>query len=490
MRKATETEIKKFCQYRANHVALVQRIGRVVFNMDFSDHDRDKIEADGEKLNLYALRNAMLDGDYHPQKEDKEELSKLAGEHVCSQPHHPEYYDPDITPESFNDSAPPQCLPSGMPDKRIIEMCCDWAAVALKKNQPLFSWPNKTCIGDGRFVFTPHQKKLIVDSTQKIIDMIDKEHLTYPGITYTAKQVEPSEDLLNRKRENNKGLYWINSFKESILDIPQKEYSSDVLTSDDKLRPEVRDQIINTIKKWKSAINFNFKILKVEAKGSLLSKRYTDISDLDVGIYTDMSIQERDSIIDIVPRGQNILVNGKESLHPLDFYILAKDEKTPLKNLDNVYDVIADKWIKRTEEYENDLPINYIMQVCNFMVNGCEISISNYNQSKTVYEQYLLANPETQDIDKDEREAALSSAKEALIASLDGMRIALHLISAFRHEAYSDPANPFKINIEVKGDNPHLSINEMLSKWIEKVGIKEELKACINECEELVEKGA
>ena len=195
MRKATDKEINDFIKYRSNHVALVQRIGRVVFDEDFSDHDHDKIEADGEKLNLYALRNAMLNGNYQAHGDDKKALALLAGEHVCSQPHHPEYWCTEITPKNFDDSNPPQCRPSRMTDRRIVEMCADWSAVALKKNQPLFKWYNKVCTGpDSRFLFTNHQRDLIVKSIQKIIDAIDKEHLEYPGIKYTAEQVEPKTD--------------------------------------------------------------------------------------------------------------------------------------------------------------------------------------------------------------------------------------------------------------------------------------------------------
>ena len=62
MRNATQKEIDKFIEYRANHVALVQRIGKVVFDADLSEHDKDKIEANGEELNLFALRNSMLNG--------------------------------------------------------------------------------------------------------------------------------------------------------------------------------------------------------------------------------------------------------------------------------------------------------------------------------------------------------------------------------------------------------------------------------------------
>ena len=51
MRKATQEEIDKFVDYRANHIALVRRLGRVLFDLDLSEHDKDKIECDAIILN-------------------------------------------------------------------------------------------------------------------------------------------------------------------------------------------------------------------------------------------------------------------------------------------------------------------------------------------------------------------------------------------------------------------------------------------------------
>ena len=66
MRKATQEEIDRFVDYRANHIALVRRIGKILFNLDLSEHDSDKIACNTDDLNLYALRNAMNDNKYRP----------------------------------------------------------------------------------------------------------------------------------------------------------------------------------------------------------------------------------------------------------------------------------------------------------------------------------------------------------------------------------------------------------------------------------------
>ena len=195
MRKATQKEIDKFVQYRANHVALVQRIGKVLFNMDFSDHDRDKIECDADDLNLYSLRNAMLDGGYRPSSEDKVILNNLAGRHVKSQKHHPEYWDEAITVDSFNYEDPVTTDASRMPVRSIIELACDWSAVAIKLNKSIFQWYNTTCTGDSpRFRFAPAQRCILLLCLKRVQDNIKEEKLYYPGIDYKAKQVEPVLD--------------------------------------------------------------------------------------------------------------------------------------------------------------------------------------------------------------------------------------------------------------------------------------------------------
>ena len=209
MRIATKKEIDSFIQYRANHVALVQRIGKVVFDTDLSDHDNDKIGADGDELNLYALRNSMLNGTYHPHTVDKKKLSRLAGEHVKSQKHHPEYWDDSITPRNFDDINPPQVNAHKMPKRYLLEMCCDWSAVALKLNKPIFSWYNKTCIGENaRFLFTDNQKDYIVECLSRIQSKIDSEKLYYPNVTYNAEQVSPKIDFGKKLTESKEDIIY------------------------------------------------------------------------------------------------------------------------------------------------------------------------------------------------------------------------------------------------------------------------------------------
>lgn len=274
-----------------------------------------------------------------------------------------------------------------------------------------------------------------------------------------------------------------NSIRESIIDIPHKEYCSDVLTDNDKLQPSVRKQILSTIKKWQDQLDFDFEIKKIVAKGSLFTKRYTDTTDLDVTLYTDLSQEELDEIFDIIPKGQNI----EGTQHPIDFYILIDGEDVPEKNFDNAYDVEKNKWIKRTAEYDNELPLEYVMQTCNFFINGCVIALNNYDNDKILYEYYSKITSEKYDISNNELQTILEDKKNDLLADLDGLKVAAHMISSFRREAYEEEPNIFSISIEILNDNAHNSINEQLSKIISKFGILEKLRNAIKECEELLD---
>ena len=281
----------------------------------------------------------------------------------------------------------------------------------------------------------------------------------------------------------------LNPVNESIIDPPQKEKQPLWLVDEkDHFNPEIKKQIYSILRKWRDQINFKFDINDIILKGSILTPRRTEDSDADVSVYTDMTKEQRDSIIDIVPKGNKLIVDGKETNHPLDFYIMAKDEHTPEKNLDAIFDIGHDKWLKKPDtNYSLDIPLNYALEVSNFFINGAAIAISNYDNDKAMYEFYKSLDPETQDIDKDEKEKALVEQRKKLQADCDALVVCQHMLSAFRHEAYNEEPQPFKISIELTNDNPHNTINEVMLKLFEKFGIRQKLKEKQEECEKLLE---
>ena len=188
LRQPTVKEIDDFLEYRANHVALVQRLGQLAFDMDFSDHDYDKITSKGRDFDLMVLRNASKTGNLKLNDEDKNELRKISAKHAKSQKHHPEYWDDEITIRNFQADDTNIIHATKMPYRWIAEMACDWAAVILYKNEDLFAWYNKVI--DNTLIMTDGQKEFLAECLILLGKIITKENIKYPGREYNAKLEE------------------------------------------------------------------------------------------------------------------------------------------------------------------------------------------------------------------------------------------------------------------------------------------------------------
>ena len=275
--------------------------------------------------------------------------------------------------------------------------------------------------------------------------------------------------------------------QESILDTPQKEKSPDVFSEDGKVRKELKEQIYAILRNWKKQINFKFDIEEIMLKGSLLGFQYTDESDLDVSVYTSMTEQQVEKIKDITPSGNKVKINGEDSLHNIDFYFLPKDHKTLVKNMDNIYDLANDKWEKQTESYTMQIPYSYGLQVSSFFMNGADLAVSQFFRDKREFEIYKNLDPETQDVSEEEKKTAISRKIMDLRADVDQIRMISHLISAFRQEGYE--GEPFEISLNIKGkdkENPHQSLNEVVSKILERHGYRQRLKELADEGEKFL----
>ena len=113
-------------------------------------HDDDKLES--PHFELQARR--MIDEPWYDFRKDPEVIAEVRW-HVNNQPHHPQYWNKTEVVDPFKE--PVDC--SDMPYTYLIEMACDWMAMAKEKNEGPFDWYNKT-VGT-RFIFDDMQKKYI-----------------------------------------------------------------------------------------------------------------------------------------------------------------------------------------------------------------------------------------------------------------------------------------------------------------------------------------
>lgn len=134
------------------------RIGRA--------HDRTKF--------LYPEDHAIIawkykcEGDGIPfnlSKNDEERVREATYRHVCSEKHHPEFWDNNITINSINLTN--RDRPGGeivnaslMGEQFLIEMVCDWGAVASERGNKIIDWFRAN---DGkRWAFSQPQRELII----------------------------------------------------------------------------------------------------------------------------------------------------------------------------------------------------------------------------------------------------------------------------------------------------------------------------------------
>ena len=98
---------------------------------------------------FYRCKNNGIDFEYPPGMEEKTRIASK--HHVTTNRHHPEYHD-DI---------------SDMTDIDIIEMVCDWAAMAIELGEgSARGWADKN-VGS-RWKFTPEQTDLIYSTINKL----------------------------------------------------------------------------------------------------------------------------------------------------------------------------------------------------------------------------------------------------------------------------------------------------------------------------------
>lgn len=184
-------QMSRYFLYVRNHIALVNEIGAKTFKESYERHDFDKLLEsrvfEDKYYITYAKRNLTLDGEYTPTDLEKEDSRYAVAQHVKHNPHHPEFWDKSITLESFTVEPPSPVDCSLIPDEYIKEMCCDWSAVAIKKNSPILAFYKGNVGADKRFKFTETQSVLIEKYLNQILEAVEKFKIQYPNVPYTAK---------------------------------------------------------------------------------------------------------------------------------------------------------------------------------------------------------------------------------------------------------------------------------------------------------------
>tara|TARA_Y100000310_G_scaffold256144_1_gene263862 strand:+ start:4472 stop:5383 length:912 start_codon:yes stop_codon:yes gene_type:complete len=144
--------------------------------------------------------------------------------------------------------------------------------------------------------------------------------------------------------------------KESIIDIPRKNYSRTIFTNPNTKNPVLKSSVKKFIETGMSVFEKIAPIKKHLLIGSILTKQYRKDADLDINLFFDLPPGKRESTI-IELRRIVSKVNGKPipgTKHPVNYYVIGDKSTYDRANemADNVYDIANSSFIKRSSEQE------------------------------------------------------------------------------------------------------------------------------------------
>lgn len=273
------------------------------------------------------------------------------------------------------------------------------------------------------------------------------------------------------------------TLNESILDPVTQTRCKDLFIGPDYqvLQTKVKNQILDPIYKWLEKMGYPYEehVRSIHIIGSSVGWQYTNTSDIDVSIETDIDPAKIKQIWKLLPNGQLL----KE--HPVNYY-LTSDLKD-VSESENAYDVLKDVWVKKQnkEDIEKRVPFSYIMEITKFFLSGVDDRIQEYEADKVELD-YLNSVSKDDGVDEQEKQKLIAQKETELKADLDSIYIAHLMLKGFRNQAFRDGhAADLIIDIKSKGNS---SINNTIYKMVEKMGYFEKLEKYEKEREKLLKK--
>ena len=139
----------------------------------------------------------------------------------------------------------------------------------------------------------------------------------------------------------------VKSFLNESMITVQDELNP-VLWSNNKLRPEINEKIMDLVNEFQSTLDIPLTILDIDIVGSNASYNYTDKSDVDVHIITNF--EEYGYPQELVTAAMNAFKSGFNNKYDITYggynvELYIEDVKSsPQSN--GIYSVVRDEWIK------------------------------------------------------------------------------------------------------------------------------------------------
>ncbi len=273
--------------------------------------------------------------------------------------------------------------------------------------------------------------------------------------------------------------------KEGVLDPKGKELNQDVWPND-KLDSDIKDFIISTFYKWLKENNIDkSKVKSINLLGSIAGYQYGDNSDFDVNVVLDLPEEELKKLRKNMPNGRK----PEGIKYPVNYFVVDKWQKTWEDEDNGIYNVEQDKWMKEPEEPKQKPFDSYkaVEDTGRFFVAGIASVIAEYKADVDAFlsfEKYLHSDESS--MDSEEIKFNMKFKAQEIIDDIDSLKIAKHVIKNLRDEAFDDKALDLKPNL--KSDRANDSLNNLLYKYVEKLGYFEKIKKIVDTKDEWLEK--
>jgi hypothetical protein len=268
---------------------------------------------------------------------------------------------------------------------------------------------------------------------------------------------------------------------ESLFDPIQEKLSKE-LWINDKLKPIVKTQLLKKLEVWLRGYGTK-EPKSILLLGSMTGFQYTPNSDIDVNFVLEVD-EERAAEM------RKLLPNGKElpgTKHPINYYLATAMKPEWISGKSGpVYDLVKDRWIvkPKMEEVKGGAISNYraVIEIARFFVAGLDAAISEYGTDVAAYEAYSsYKNDVKTEEDKKALDDLTNFKLQEIVSYMDGLKIAKHILWALRTEAFEKGEGlTISTKIEIK-DEANYSINNMVYKYVERLGYLDKIKKVLDE---------
>lgn len=264
---------------------------------------------------------------------------------------------------------------------------------------------------------------------------------------------------------------------ESILDSIKPTLNNKLWNSL-KLKKSAKIFIMKKIETWLSQYT-NKKIKHAFIIGSMAGFQYNNDSDIDVNIVVELPESKSIEVRKFLPNGQNLPGTN----HPVNYFLETKIKNEWVNNPS--YDIINDKWIKKPKKEDDQQPIikNFkaVIEISRFFISGINASIFEYKTDVHAYETYKDYLKHSDEEDKNDLKKMMNLKLQEIIADIDSILIAKHMIVALRKEAFEKQSSEIKISSEIAFKSNNHSINNLIYKYIENLGYFDKLIKILKE---------